>query len=42
MKNTMNEDEHAYLKQLQENRPKVYDEIKDLIKQTVRQNQLLR
>jgi len=36
MKNTMNEDEHAaYLKQLQENRPKVYDEIKDLINQTV-------
>jgi hypothetical protein len=34
-KNTMTEDEHAaYLKQLQENRPKLYDEIKEMIQQT--------
>jgi len=36
VRNTMSVDEHAaYLKQLQENRPKVYDEIKVLIQQTV-------
>lgn len=36
MRNTMSQDEHAaYLKQLQENRPKVYDEIKELIQRTI-------
>lgn len=36
VKNTMTEDEHAaYLKQLHENRPKVYTELKELIQITV-------